>query len=225
MAESGTRSTTTTAHSGSLEPVLAIQGHTQCGRRRRARSPPPRGSTTNAYRVSGGDEIAKLESNFNRMPARLSDAMVAERHVASAGKLHDSISQDLFSLRLLAGGLRRALPPASPLHPQVQAMERTMHEQASLLELRSVALRDAGLIPALSELCQAYRDRLGVTINAALEPVELDPAVEDAVLRVVQEALANAVKHARPTRITMRVHSADHQVAGRSPTTATASTP
>lgn len=150
--------------------------------------------------------------------------MLAERHLASAGErariareLHDSISQDLFSLRLLAGGLRRALPPASPLQPQVEAMERTatgtMHEmQALLLELRPVALQDAGLVPALAELCQAYRDRLGVAIDAQLEPVELDPAVEHAVLRIVQEALANAVKHAHPTRITVRMHRADHQV-------------
>jgi signal transduction histidine kinase len=33
------------------------------------------------------------------------------------------------------------------------------------------------------------------------------------VLRVVQEALANAVKHARPSRITLRLHHLDGQVA------------
>jgi signal transduction histidine kinase len=90
-------------------------------------------------------------------------------------------------------------------------MERTasgtMHEmQALLLELRPVALKDAGLIPALDELCRAYRDRLGVAVDADLDPVQLDPAVEPAVLRVVQEALANAVKHARPGHVALDVH-------------------
>jgi len=130
---------------------------------------------------------------------------------------HDSISQDLFSLRLLAGGLRKALPADSPLRSQVETMEHTatgtMHEmQALLLELRPVALEDAGLIPALEELCQAYHDRLGVTVDAELEPAELAPPVEHAVLRVVQEALANAVKHARPTRILLRLHHQDGHV-------------
>jgi signal transduction histidine kinase len=174
--------------------------------------------------VSGADEVAQLETSFNRMAARLTEAMAAERQLAGASErariareLHDSISQDLFSLRLLAGGLRRALPADSPLYPRVEAMERTasgtMHEmQALLLELRPVALKEAGLIPALDELCQAYRDRLGVTVDADLEPVELAPAAEHAVLRVVQEALANAVKHARPTRVALRVHRDDHQV-------------
>jgi HAMP domain-containing protein len=125
--------------------------------------------------VSGGDgdEVAQLEGNFNRMAERLDAAMATERQLAEAGErariareLHDAISQDLFSLRLLAGGLRKALPADSPLAPQVHTMEQTaaqtMHEmQALLLELRPVALQGAGLIPALQELCHAYQERLG----------------------------------------------------------------
>jgi signal transduction histidine kinase len=174
--------------------------------------------------VSGRDEITQLETNFNRMAGQLSDAMAAERQLASAAErariareLHDSISQDLFSMRLLAGGLRRALPAESVLYPQVEAMERTatgtMHEmQALLLELRPIALQDAGLSAAIDELCQAYTDRLGVAVTAELEPVELDSVVEHAVLRIVQEALANAVKHARPNRITVLLKESEADV-------------
>jgi signal transduction histidine kinase len=174
--------------------------------------------------VTGGDEVALLERNFNRMAERLTAAMATERQLAGATErariareLHDAVSQDLFSLRLLAGGLRRALPAGSPLHRQVETMEHTasgtMHEmQALLLELRPVALDGGGLVPALEELCHAYRDRLGVTVDAELQPVTLDPPAEHAILRVVQEALANAVKHARPTRILLRLHHQDGQV-------------
>jgi signal transduction histidine kinase len=175
--------------------------------------------------VSGGDEVAGLEANLNRMAEKLDAAMATQRQLASAGErariageLHDAISQDLFSLRLLAGGLRKALPAGSPLRPQVETMEQTatatMNEmQALLLELRPVALADAGLLPALEELCGAYRERLGVTIDADLDPVSLAPPAEHAVLRVVQEALANAVKHAQPTRIRLRLQRLDGQVA------------
>jgi signal transduction histidine kinase len=166
--------------------------------------------------VDGGDEVAGLEAGFNQMAEQLAGAMATERALAGAGErariareLHDSISQDLFSLRLLAGGLRRTLPADSPLYPRVEAMENTvsgtLHEmQALLLELRPVALRETGLLPALDELCRAYRDRLGIAVEADLEPIELDPSAEPAVLRVVQEALANAVKHARPSRVVLR---------------------
>jgi signal transduction histidine kinase len=175
--------------------------------------------------VAGGDEVAQLEANLNRMAERLDAAMATQRQLAGASErariareLHDAISQDLFSLRLLAGGLRKALPSDSPLHAQVETMEQTatatMHEmQALLLELRPVALEDAGLVAALEELCQAYRDRLGVAVDAELEPVELAPPAEHAVLRVVQEALANAVKHAQPNRIRLRLHHQDGQAA------------
>jgi two-component system, NarL family, sensor histidine kinase LiaS len=175
--------------------------------------------------VVGGDEVAQLETNLNRMAQQLEGAIATQRQLASAAErariareLHDAISQDLFSLRLLAGGLRKALPAGSPLHEQVQTMEQTatqtMHEmQALLLELRPVALDDAGLIPALEELCSAYRERLGVTVDADLEPVQLAAQVEHAVLRVVQEALANAVKHAQPSRIRLRLRQQDGQVA------------
>jgi two-component system, NarL family, sensor histidine kinase LiaS len=177
--------------------------------------------------VSGGDgdEVAQLEGNLNRMAARLDAAMATQRQLAEAGErariareLHDAISQDLFSLRLLAGGLRKALPADSPLRPQAETMEHsattTMQEmQALLLELRPVALADAGLVPALQELCHAYHERLGVPVDADLEPVELAPPVEHAVLRVVQEAFANAVKHAQPTRIVLRLCRQDGQVA------------
>jgi len=175
--------------------------------------------------ASGGDEVAQLEGNFNRMAERLDTAMATERQLAGATErariareLHDAISQDLFSLRLLAGGVRRALPAGSPLRPEVETMEQTatatMHEmQALLLELRPVALEDAGLVPALEELCRAYRERLGVTVDADLEPVELHGTAEHAVLRIVQEALANAVKHAQPNRIRLRLRSQAGQVA------------
>jgi signal transduction histidine kinase len=174
--------------------------------------------------AAGADEVAQLERNFNRMAKRLDAAMAAERQLAGAGEraritreLHDSISQDLFSLHMLAGGLRKALPASSPLQPQVETMERTasqtMNEmQALLLELRPVALGDAGLVAALEEVCRAYRDRVGVVVDVELEPVELAPAAEHAVLRVVQEALANAVKHAGPSRIALRLRRLDGQV-------------
>jgi signal transduction histidine kinase len=165
--------------------------------------------------VSGTDEVGQLEANFNRMAVRLVEAMAAQRQLAGAGErariareLHDSISQDLFSLRVLAGGLRRALPADSPLLGRVEAMEDTAagtvtEMQALLLELRPVGLRDADLADALAGLCAAYRDRLGVAITTDLAPVAAAPAVEHAALRIAQEALANAVRHAGPGLITV----------------------
>jgi signal transduction histidine kinase len=178
--------------------------------------------------VSGRDEVSQLENNFNRMAERLSASIAAERQLAGANarheersriarELHDSISQDLFSLSMLAGGLRKALPADSAVRTEVESMERTagatMREmQALLLELRPIALDEAGLSGALDNLCAAYRQRLGIEITADLEPLDLPAALEHALWRVAQESLANAVKHADATLIRLGLHAGDGQV-------------
>ncbi|WP_426503203.1 ATP-binding protein [Dactylosporangium sp. McL0621] len=175
--------------------------------------------------VSGGDEVGRLEEAFNTMAERL-DAALAEQRAAAgaqarraergriARELHDSISQDLFSVSLVAGGLRKALSPGSVPQEQAESMERslarTMREmRALLLELRPVQLEDAGLGAALEELCRAYELRLAIPVTAVLEPVALDAAAEHAVLRVVQEALGNAVRHGEPAAIEVRLAAGD----------------
>jgi signal transduction histidine kinase len=178
--------------------------------------------------VSGTDEVAQVEENFNRMAARLSASLDAERRLAAANarhhersriarELHDSISQELFSLSVLSGGLRRSLPAGSPVLPAVETMERTAGEtmremQALLLELRPVALGEAGLRPALEGICRAHRERLGVNVRAELDDPVLPTPVEHAILRVAQEALGNAVKHASAELIRLRLRATDSAV-------------
>jgi signal transduction histidine kinase len=178
--------------------------------------------------VSGRDEVSLLEENFNRMAGQLQASLDANRRLAGASarheerariarELHDAISQELFSLSVLAGGLRRALPVDSPVLPEVETMERTaggaMREMRSLLlALRPVALEEADLAGAIEAVCQAYSERLGIPVRAELHlaglgPAGLPAAVEHAVLRVTQEAVANAARHAGPHLVTVLVNA------------------
>lgn len=178
--------------------------------------------------VSGNDEVSQLEENFNAMAGQLQASLDARRQLAEANarhaertriarELHDSISQELFSLSVLAGGLRRALPADSSVLTEVETMERTagdtMREmQSLLLALRPVALDQLGLASAIEDICHAYTERLGVLVTAELEPLTLPPGIEHAVLRVTQEALANATRHADATTVTVRLSTTDGQV-------------
>jgi signal transduction histidine kinase len=169
--------------------------------------------------VRGRDELSRLEASVNRMAEQLSLALAAERDLAGAHaraterariarELHDLVSQELFSLRLLAGGIHRALPADSPLRAQVESMARsagtaTREMRALLLELRPAALAGTGLAGALDQLAAAYRTRLGVDVRTELDDVALPPDQEHALLRIAQEALANALRHGDPTRVTV----------------------
>jgi signal transduction histidine kinase len=170
---------------------------------------------------SGSDEVGQLERHFNSMAGRLSDSIEEQRALAERNarlaersrisrELHDSISQDLFSMSALVGGLRKALPADSVVQPQLETLGRTVASTiqemgALLLELRPTALEDKGLVPALADLCEAYEVRVGVQVRGELDPVTLGPAAEQALFRIAQEGLANAVRHSEADRIELHL--------------------
>ncbi len=171
--------------------------------------------------VGRNDEIGQLEDHVNRMADDLVTGIAQQRELAGRNsrlaerarlsrELHDSITQDLFSLNMLAGGMQAALPKDSPLRAHVGVMEETATRvlremRALLLELRPVDLDHKGLAAALDGLAAAYRARLGLTVITHITPVTLTPPVEDALWRIAQEALSNAVRHADADAITLRL--------------------
>ena len=182
------------------------------------------GDYTVTLPVSGRDEVGRLEANFTAMTRQLGSALAAERQRASgdaraaerariAREVHDAISQHLFGLRMIAAGMRRA----DPGNQQARAIERISEEalrdmQALLAELRPANLDGAGLAPALQEICAAYHDRLGVTVDASLDDVTVPAPVEHALLRITQEACVNAVRHGNARRLAVSMTRQDGHV-------------
>lgn len=170
--------------------------------------------------VSGSrDEIGQLEQQFNHMAGQIvehiaqrqqlaeQNARLAERSRISR-ELHDAISQDLFSLSMLAGGLQSAVPTDSPFQCQIGTLEVTANKmiremRALLLELRPMSLEHLSLDEALAELAAAYRTRLGISITIDITSIRLEARIEHALLRITQEALSNAARHAHATEITL----------------------
>jgi NarL family two-component system sensor histidine kinase LiaS len=182
------------------------------------------GDYTITLPVSGRDEVGRLEANFTTMTRQLGSALAAERQRSTgdaraaerariAREVHDAISQHLFALRMIAAGMRRA----DPGNRQAQAIERISEEalrdmQTLLIELRPASLDGAGLAPALQEICAAYRDRLGVTVDASLDDVTLPEPVQHALLRITQEAFTNAVRHGNAHRLSVSMTRQDGHI-------------
>jgi signal transduction histidine kinase len=173
---------------------------------------------------SGRDEVGRLEANFTAMTRQLGSALEAERQRATsdaraaerariAREIHDAISQHLFGLRMIAAGMRRA----DPGNQQARAIERISEEalrdmQTLLAELRPAGLDGAGLASAVLDICAAYQDRLGVAVDASVDDVAVPADVEHALLRVAQEACANAVRHGGARRLAVSLTCQDGQV-------------
>ena len=175
--------------------------------------------------ISRADEIGQLEHDFNQMAEQLAESIAERQQLAGSNarlaerarisrELHDAISQDLFSLRMLVDGLQQALPEDGALQSAITtlgqtALNMTRQMRALLLELRPLELAHLGLAAALKELAAMYSTRLGITVTADIASVALPPQAEHALLRVAQEALTNAARHAHATSITLRL--APHQ--------------
>lgn len=138
-------------------------------------------------------------------------AIVAERN-RLARELHDAVAQKLFALRLTAdaaGALVLSDPPRARAHlGQIGTLARQAAEElrAAVGELRPAELDEDGLAQAMRKqvdvIDRAHHSRGGPRVVFRDEPVSaLPPAHEQVVLRVGQEALHNALRHASAGRI------------------------
>lgn len=186
------------------------------------------GSYEQRVPITRNDEIGQLEAHFNQMAEQLAESINARQELAGQNarlaerarisrELHDAISQNLFSLRMLVGGIQRLLPADSPIAPQietVQQMSSTMIREmrALLLELRPAQLEHLGLAEALEDVATAYRTRLGIQVTTAIQMVPLPAPAEQALLRITQEALSNAARHADASIITLNLTPQTEQI-------------
>lgn len=145
---------------------------------------------------------------------------VAEERNRLARELHDAVTQTLFSASLIA----EALPTAFDSDPEegrellneLRQLNRgaLAEMRALLMELRPSALEEANLEDLLRQLGEAAAGREGIPVTVLTNGHQnLPPDVHIALYRIAQEALNNALKHARASHISIDLKPL-HSVAG-----------
>ncbi|WP_333770080.1 GAF domain-containing sensor histidine kinase [Streptomyces sp. IBSBF 2435] len=138
-----------------------------------------------------------------RLYERSRELTLAGERARIAHELHDAVSQKLFSLRLTAQAAA-ALIDTDPDRAKGQlrevaglAAEAADELRAVVVELRPAALDDDGLVATLRTQAEVLNrvHSAGVTFQAC-EVRALPASQEEAVLRVAQEAMHNALRHA-----------------------------
>jgi signal transduction histidine kinase len=128
--------------------------------------------------------------------------------------LHDGLGPTLAALHLQAGVLRRLIATdpeaATALVEEFRSDIRTAVEDIRrvVYALRPPALDELGLVAAVqaqAERCNQPPPGLQVEVEAPAMLPPLPAAVEVAAYRIVQEALANVVHHARATHCCVRL--------------------
>jgi signal transduction histidine kinase len=138
---------------------------------------------------------------IRNLAGRLLTATENER-TRIARELHDDVSQQLAALGIGLSALKRHLPNDSPVRDEVatlqsQAMRAADDLRALSHELHPAALRHAGLVPAMRELCSQYGrgDSMRAVLAAKPRDINVPHEVALCLYRVTQEALRNAARH------------------------------
>lgn len=163
-------------------------------------------------------------------------AVLAERN-RIAREIHDNLAQEMSGISVQLEVVARTMPPdAGAARTQLdRARQQVRHGIAEarryIWDLRSTALENDDLPAALSETARRLTNETGiqaqVEVNGTFRP--LDRLIEDNLLRIGQEAINNAVRHAEAQRISVNLvfdarrvqlsirddgHGFDTQVAG-----------
>ncbi|MGK4904835.1 GAF domain-containing sensor histidine kinase [Streptomyces albus] len=138
-----------------------------------------------------------------RLYERSRELTIAEERTRIGHELHDAVAQKLFSLRLTAQAAT-ALIDRDPARAKAELAEvaRLSAEaadelRAAVVELRPAALDEDGLVATLRTQAQVLDRAHSAHVDFVCEGVRALPSTqEEALLRVAQEALHNALRHA-----------------------------
>lgn len=182
--------------------------------------------------AGGSPEIAGICAHINSLAAALSRARDENRRLSTAivrvqdeerreiaRELHDELGPHLFSLRASGAALAGQITKGQIDPARIKADVQTMIDRTNVLQqtnrrvlqrLSPAGLAELGLARAITALAETWRSDqpdTALTLHIEGDVDQLDPTASLTVYRVVQEALMNAYRHARATKITADVTS------------------
>jgi signal transduction histidine kinase len=159
------------------------------------------------------DRIQGYEASMRDYLGAMTQGQEAERARLARG-LHDGPVQDLIALRQRAEMAQRLVERGEGEKAEALLGELRNAELATVEGLRRLIgalrpsyLEDLGFVPALEMLVRQVAEQTAaqVQLNNVCTDQRLAPEVELAAYRIAQEALNNALQHARAENVTVRV--------------------
>jgi two-component system, NarL family, sensor kinase len=153
---------------------------------------------------------ASLAIQLTRLARTARESAVLEERNRLASEIHDSLAQSFagISMQLSAAGraMTRKSKDAQQYVESANELARFGLSEArrSALSLRSNIIEESGLIEALRKL--AERSNIPGLISCSFKASRVDekslsPQVQQDLLRIGQEAISNALRHAQPAEI------------------------
>ncbi|KAB8125789.1 sensor histidine kinase [Gracilibacillus oryzae] len=147
-----------------------------------------------------------IEERTHDQEEKLNQVISEERN-RLARELHDSVSQELFAASMLVSAVNASNSGENQIMTKQLGQIESMIQQAQLemrallLHLRPVPLKDNTLKEGMEKLLQELKTKVHVHITWNVEDVLVNKGIEDHLFRILQEALSNALRHAKAETI------------------------
>ena len=163
------------------------------------------------------DALREREQKIAELSAHLLRVQEEERKRISR-ELHDETGQALMVIRLYLGMMESTITARTArakIRETVEVVDRTIEGIRRIIgKLSPLVLQELGLVAAIRKEAKLLAKTTGVKTRVLIsEDVgRLAPGAEQAIYRVVQEALHNVGKHARARNVMVQVMREDERV-------------
>jgi signal transduction histidine kinase len=174
------------------------------------------------------EELAQERGELERRVAvrtreveRLADesryAAIVRERLRIARDLHDTLAHSMMAILSEMRFLRKlhARDPTA-LAKELARAESIAHEglkeaRSAITQMRITAVRESGLGPALADLFERFVNRTGIAgdFRADDAAARFGDERAETIVRIAQEALRNIERHAKATKVTVRLRSID----------------
>lgn len=204
-----------------LEPLSLLSGaFGRIGRGDYAARVAEKGPTELRDLAHGFNEMAERLGEMERRNQQLNEQLTTvqdEERADLARDLHDEVSPFLFSVDVDAATIRRLAEGENggPIAARVESIREAVahmkkHVRSILSRLRPAAHLELGLANAIESLVASWQLRNpDVTFNLDINERSCGTKLDGAIHAIVREAMSNALKHGKPTEISVSVDRTD----------------
>ena len=149
---------------------------------------------------------------------KLRELAVVEERNRLARDLHDSVKQQVFAISMQLGAARTALSESDKAYPPVTEAERLAQQASAELttlihQLRPPSLERKSLTDAIKEHLDEWSRQNHIETEIDLDgDISVNKDVEQALFRVLQEALSNVARHSKADKVAVELKSVNDAI-------------